>query len=202
MPDALYLSIWLDKKPKRGANETPINPLTVLERLTLAFPVSKLAHAASTLRIMAVSFSEPPVAEHEVGTLAHPELVSDLASEFYNPDSAFQLDTFWDLWSLESDWRLAPCRVSLQVFAEEFDRPDGEDLRIEFGPDSQFLPDPANPSSTRLIQSNIRSLLHLVEELEKALPVAKKLLWSESGETFAEQLQKALQPQQTTERLN
>ena len=185
MPDSLYLSIWLKKK-------TFHNPLAAFEKLLSTFPVSRLAHAASTLQILAISFSEPPLAEHEIGAPADAETVVDLASEFYNRDSCFQLDTWWDLWSLDTDWRLAPARVALLAFAEEFDRPDGEDLRIDFGLETQFLPPPGDVSAARIMQGNITSLLRLVHDIEKALPVQRKLLWSESGENFAERLQRAL----------
>ena len=35
-------------------------------------------------------------------------------------------------------------------------------------------------------QSNLRSLLHLVSEIEKSLPLENRKLWSESGANFAE----------------
>ena len=43
------------------------------------------------------------------------------------------------------------------------------------------------------IQSNIKSLLKLVHDLDDALPVETRRLWSESGENFSEKLQQALQ---------
>jgi hypothetical protein len=43
-----------------------------------------------------------------------------------------------------------------------------------------------------VIQSNIKSLLKLVHDLDDALPVETRLLWSESGENFAEKLHQAL----------
>lgn len=187
MPDRLSLSLWLKK------GHTLSNPISSFEKLVRTLPISRLAQAASTLRILAVSFSEPPVAEQEVELHAPPEVLAELAGEFYNPDSCFQLDTWWDLWTMEGDWRLAPARITVMSFAEEFDRPDGEDLRIEFGLESQFLPPPGDPRAARIIQSNITSLLRFVQELEQNLPVARRMLVSESGENFAAQLQRALQ---------
>jgi hypothetical protein len=38
------------------------------------------------------------------------------------------------------------------------------------------------------VQSNIRSILHLADDLEEALTVERRLLWSESEDNFAERL--------------
>jgi len=65
-------------------------------------------------------------------------------------------------------------------------------LEVEFGIDANFLPQPDVPDSPRLIQSNIKSLLKLVHDLDDALPVETRRLWSESGGNFAEKLQQAL----------
>jgi hypothetical protein len=65
-------------------------------------------------------------------------------------------------------------------------------LEIEFGIDANFLPQPDLPDSPRMIESNIKSLLKLVHDLDDALPVETRRLWSESGENFAEKLHQAL----------
>jgi hypothetical protein len=41
-------------------------------------------------------------------------------------------------------------------------------------------------------QSNLRSLLHLVGDIEKALPLDRRQVWSESGANFAAILQQAV----------
>ena len=66
-------------------------------------------------------------------------------------------------------------------------------LRIDFGLDSKFLPSEEIEGSLRIQQSNLRSLLHLVSEIDKALPVERRLLWSESGANFAEIVEEALE---------
>src|SRR6266849_6811684 len=71
-----------------------------------------------------------------------------------------------------------------------------EDLSLEFGLDAHFLPQPELPGSLRMIQSNIQSLLKLVHDLDDALPVETRQLWSESGENFSEKLHQALAGQQ------
>ncbi len=65
-------------------------------------------------------------------------------------------------------------------------------LEIEFGIDASFLPQPELADSPRVIQFNIKSLLKLVHDLDDALPVETRLLWSESGENFSEKLHHAL----------
>jgi hypothetical protein len=119
---------------------------------------------------------------------------------------------------INDDWKLTPSRVALCCFGPEFNqRPGGlpdvldsprtpviafpnpdEDaaigcaLEIEFGIDANFLPQPDLPDSPRMIESNIKSLLKLVHDLDDALPVETRRLWSESGENFAEKLHQAL----------
>jgi hypothetical protein len=74
-----------------------------------------------------------------------------------------------------------------------------EDLRIDFGVDTAFLPNAALPGSGKLIESNVKSLLHLVHEVEDALPVEKRLLETESGENFAAKLTQSLGGQPLTQ---
>jgi len=119
---------------------------------------------------------------------------------------------------LRKDWKLAPTRVALCCFGPEFHQTPsgladafetprtpviafphpGEDaaigcaLEIEFGIDANFLPQPDLPDSARMIESNIKSLLKLVHDLDDSLPVETRRLWSESGENFAEKLHQAL----------
>ena len=121
--------------------------------------------------------------------------------------------------AIRTEWKLAPARVALCCFGPEFNQspsrsgfasvearrtsviafphPDedaaiGCALEIEFGIDANFLPQPDLPDSPRMIESNIKSLLKLVHDLDDALPVETRRLWSESGENFAEKLHQAL----------
>ena len=116
------------------------------------------------------------------------------------------------------EWKLTPARVALCCFGPEFNQSPSGDvtpldvprtpviafpnpsddaalgcaLAIEFGIDANFLPQPDLPDSPRMIESNIKSLLKLVHDLDDALPVETRRLWSESGENFAEKLHQAL----------
>jgi len=88
--------------------------------------------------------------------------------------------------------------VELACFGAEFDNGtertanEQEDLRIDFGVDSHYLPRPDLTGSGRMTESNIRSMLRLVHELDSTLPVAKRKLETESGENFADRLQQVL----------
>ncbi|MBS1833346.1 MAG: hypothetical protein JST65_11555 [Acidobacteria bacterium] len=186
MADRLYLSVWL-RNPEQDKQ------LFRFERLLRAFPFSKLVKAESVLRVLALNSNEPPLAEHVLAGLPDPEAVVRLAQEFQSPDCAIQLDCFWDLWQYrDDDWSLTPTPVTIYSFGKDFEREDGEAFRLEFGLDTQFLPESNIPGGVRMIQSNIRSLLSLVHDIENRMPLDRRLLWSESGENFAELLQRKL----------
>lgn len=188
MSDRLTLSLWL-----RGG-VTAQNHYRALDKVLRAFPFSKLATTPSTLMIMAVDWSEPPVAEYPLDAGApDPKDVIRLAKEFKEADTAVQLDTYWDLWGvLDGDWKLLPAPVSIVSFGPRFERDGDEDFRIEFGTETRFLPHEGR-ATLKLIQSNIKSLLKLVHDLENALPVEKRHLSTESAENFAVRLQDVLQ---------
>jgi len=68
----------------------------------------------------------------------------------------------------------------------------GDHLRIEFGLDALFLPIAGVDGSLRMGQSNLKSLLHLVSDLEEVLDIESRQVWSESGANFADVLRTAL----------
>jgi hypothetical protein len=185
MADQLYLSYWLN-----GFNEQ--NMLRHYEKLLRLFPYSRLAKSVSVLKIIPVSYSEPALFERAYPPPVPLDDVIAAAREFRHPDCLYQLETDWDLWQFKGDWEVQPSRVSLCCLGPAFEKDLGENLRIEFGVDSHFLPQPEFPNSAHMTQSNVKSLLKLVHDLDNALSVAKRQLWSESGENFAEKLQEAL----------
>src|SRR5580698_2061262 len=212
MADQLFLSYWL-------RNYSDSTMLRNYEKLLLLFPFSLLAQQATTFKIMAVDPSEPVVAEIPYSPPVPIDAVLAVAKDFQNADASYRLETWWDLWQFDAEWKLAPARVSLCCFGPEFNQipsghagplvdaprppvitfPGPQDdaalgcaLEIEFGIDANFLPQPELPDSPRMIESNIKSLLKLVHDLDDALPVETRRLWSESGENFAEKLHQAL----------
>jgi hypothetical protein len=178
--DRLYLSCWIE-----GFNET--NMLRHLERMLELFPFSKLSSVGSVLRVYAIDHAEPPLIER-----AMPPGVEAYA-DFAASDCTVQVDGFWDLWQYDDDWALKPAAVTLACFGPLFENEIGDHLRIEFGIDSRFLPQPGIEGSLRMVQSNIRSLLHLVGEIDQGLDLERRQLWSESGENFAEVLAEAVE---------
>ncbi len=187
MPDRLYLTYTL-------ATHAAVSMARHFVTLVLQFPVSRLAKAESALRVFPLSFDQAPILERPFLPPIDENLFGDTLREYASPDHAFEFETFWDLWQHDGkDWHVGPSRVRLTGHGTEFeDVEPGEHLAIEFGLEAQFLPDPADRASLRTAQSNIRSLLHLVSQLDAALPVHKRRLWSESGENFAGKLESIL----------
>jgi hypothetical protein len=184
MPDRLYLSYWL-----RGFTEH--NMLRHFAVMLGKFPFSRLSPRAA-VRIYALEEIEPPVIERDFAGLLDLDEVIRTMREFQNRDCAFHLETFWDIWQFETDWKLQSAPVTLSCYAPLFPSELGEQLRIDFGLDANFLPRPDVPAGLTTIRHNIRGLLHLVRDLDASFPVDKRLLWSESGGNFAERLEAAL----------
>jgi len=185
MADRLYLSYWLH-------GFTVPNMLRHYEKMLRLFPYSRLLFGAAVFKVIPVAYSEPARIEE---TFAMPDALPEMLSSakgFLDADSVYRLETCWDLWQYENDaWQLAPSRVVLSCFGPEFQDADGH-LEIEFGIDALFLPQAALPNNVKMAQSNIKSLLKLVHDLDDALNVDRRRLWTEAGEYFAERLQLAL----------
>jgi hypothetical protein len=184
--DQLYLSYKL-----RGYSAQIV--VRQFEKLLSMFPFSKLSRGATTLRIHAVSAQEPPLFEQSFDDPPQIESMLKAAREFVAADCGLFVDTRWDLWQFETDWQVLPARITLAAFAPGFDSGLEDHVRIEFGIESLFLPQPDLPNHLFMARSNVRSLLHLVHELDKNFPVGERRLWTESGGNFAERLQTALE---------
>jgi hypothetical protein len=191
--DQLSLSIWLE----RGSRA---NRLRHFEKLLRLFPFSQREEQGqTTVSVQAVSVTEPPLLEAPMnGPIDVSEVLAAVAG-YQGDDIAYSVESWWDLWQYEAaEWKLAPARVLIACFGPDFqngtEREVGEqeDLRIDFGVDSRYLPRPDLTGSGRMTESNIKSMLRLVHELDSALPVAKRKLETESGENFADRLQQAL----------
>jgi len=182
MADQLFLSYRL-------LGYTENNMLRHYEKMLRQFPFSKLNRDGSILRVHGVSWDEPPLIEVPLLEPMDIDRLMASAKEFATGDCAVQLETKWDLWQYEKDWELAPTRVLLSCFGPRFEDEDSDHLRIDLGLDTSFLPQSEIPNSAKIVQSNIRSLLHLASELDRNLNVESKRLWSDSGDNFAERLQ-------------
>ncbi len=192
MADQLYLSYWVND----FRAETMLRSF---ERMLRLFPFSRLSSRPALLRVYAIDMTLPPLLEHPLGTPPAIELLLEAVKKFENPDIAIELECDWDLWQWTSneEWKLEASRAALLCFGPEFEHEvefeqTGENLRIEFGIDANFLPQPGDPGNLRMAQSNIRSLLKLTHDLDDAFP-GERRLWSESGENFAEKLRRVLE---------
>lgn len=186
MPDQLYLSFWL-----RGF--TPGKTLDALERLLGNFPFSQLRPGVSTLRIYAMEFTEPPLFEHTFAGLTDLGTVMSMCAEFENADCAYVIDGWWEsMQFVHGAWQLAPSRVTLTCFSPEFENEEGDHLRIDLGPDANYLPQAGSPESVPLVQANVKGLLRMAAALEEKLPVERRKLWSESEDDFLERLEDAI----------
>lgn len=189
MTDQLFLSLWLHrhKRPSR---------LKHFEQLLRLFPFSQREQPQSTISIHAVDSTQPPLLEQPVNGPLDPSEIMPVLQNYQGEDVAYRVESWWDLWQFEiGEGKLSPTRIALSCFGPEFDEGASagqEDLRIDFGVDSNFLPSAGLPGSATLIESNIKSLLRLVHEVESVLPVARRKLETESGENFAERLEGVL----------
>jgi hypothetical protein len=189
--DQLSLSIWLDRNGRE-------NRLRHFSTLLKSFPFSQQEQPQSTVSVHGIDSTEPPLLERPMNGPVDVSEVLPVFDDFTGDDVAYAVESWWDLWQFEGDWKLAPASVTLSCFGPEFDNGTEresvrqEDLRIDFGVDSHYLPNLNTPGSAKLIESNIKSLLRLVHELDSTLPVASRKLETESGENFADRLQQVL----------
>jgi hypothetical protein len=189
--DQLFLSIWLEPQMRRTR-------MRHFEKLLRLFPFSQCEQPQSTVSVLAIDFTEPPLLERALNGPVDLEEVLAAFADYGGDDVAYRLETWWDLWQYDGEWKLAPAPVSLACFGPDFDAAGitesetQEDLRIDFGVDTRFLPETGLTGSQKLVESNIRSLLRLVHDLDSSLPAAKRRLETESGENFADRLQRAL----------
>ena len=193
MTDQLSLSLWLE----RGSRA---NRLKHFEKLLRLFPFSQREEQGqTTVSIQAVSVTEPPLLESPMNGPFDVEQVLEAMSAYHGDDIGYSIESWWDLWQYDGgDWKLGPARVLISCFGPDFDNGteralgEQEDLRIDFGVDSRYLPKTDLIGSGRMTEQNIKSMLRLVHELDSALPVAKRKLETESGENFADRLQQVL----------
>jgi hypothetical protein len=188
MADHLYLSYWI-----RGFSA--MSMIRHFDRTLRQFPFSPVNPASSVLRIEAVAASEPPLLEHPFTDPVDVDQVVEAARDFQHADCAYIFESWWGLWQLGVEWELRPSKVSIALYGPQYaDTPaepgdEPEHIRIDFGLDSQYLPQPHIPNSAYYVQSNLKGLLHLVHSLDEVLTYDRRQLWSESGENFADKLQ-------------
>lgn len=201
MPDRFYLSLWLKQYEEAH----------MLERFRVlldAFPYSEPRPGIRGIRVHPFNWSEHPVLEEDFRDGAETGHALALAAEFLHEDCAYQASAFWDLWVFQKNggpagWKKAAHPVTLVCYGPEFEdgRAERGHLEVDFGLDTPFranhnVPDAAARALARdyreRLQENIRKLLDFVHEVEKRLPLEKRLLWTETGENFAEMIRQSL----------
>ena len=188
--DQLYLSIWLDR-----LNQS--NRLHHFEKLLRLIPFTQREQPQSVISIHAIDTTEPPLLERPLNGPIDIDDVMATLRDYGGEDIAYSVESWWDLWQYDKEWQLAPARIVVSCFGPEYDNGteretrEQENFRIDFGVDTNYLPSEL-PGSPKLIESNIKSLLRLVHEIDLSLAVAKRRLETETGENFADRLQRAL----------
>ncbi len=163
------------------------------DELLRVFPFSKLRPGIAGLRIYALEEVEPPLLERAFPAEIDADTVIAICREFENDDCAYVVDAWWELFQFDGeDWQLKPAHVTITCFGPAFDNDLGDHLRIDAGTEDDFLPDLEVPDSDRAARSNVAGLVRLAKEIESALPVERRQLWSESGENLAERLDEAI----------
>ena len=184
MADQLYLSYWIH-------NFTEQNMLRHFEAVLKKFPFSRLKPLAR-LRIYVLELAEPPALEREFAGPEDLSAVIEAAGNYLHDDCAYLIDTAWDIWQFDTEWKLKPAQITLICYGPRFQSEFGEQLLIEVGSNTHFLPQSESSTNLAPIRHNIRGLLHLVEDLDKLPFTEKRKLWSESGRNFAALLSASL----------
>ena len=200
MADLLYLSLWL-----RDYNES--NMLQHWRRVVEAFPFSSISPGIQSLTIYPFHWGEMPVFEESFGEGIEAGEIVNLAAEFLPVDYAYEVEMNWDLWfpvssASSGGWNRTPAAVSVACLGPAFDHEasdDRADIQVNFGLDTPFLPaeedtlpelgpdfDPDLPDLRT--RENLQQLVEFVHRLDQILPIAKRLLWCESGENLAEKI--------------
>jgi hypothetical protein len=204
MSDTLYLSLWY-----------PNLRLAALADKLTAVLGAFAAHGGETrvysATVWPVSWSEPPVFQQVYGRRiaagsdgtaalgAEPRAAVEEALELLHEDYAYEFQIGWSLWELEAGpgldarWARVSRLVRVTGFGALFDEgayeADGH-IRVDFGFDAPFLEEDLEMDSVaaRHVEENVRQLVALTAEVEKASGATARLLWSELGESLAQRL--------------
>jgi hypothetical protein len=135
---------------------------------------AKLSRGVTNLRVHAVSPQEPPLFETSFDDPPDTGKLIGAVREFACADCGIYTEGWWDLWQFERQWQVRPSRVTLAGFAPGFESGADDHMRIDFGIDEIFLPQPDVTDSLFMARSNVRSLLHLVHELDRNFNVLER----------------------------
>ena len=118
MANRAYLSLWTS-----GYSEEVM--LDRFERLLATVPLSPKRPGFTSLVIRAVSPSEVPLLEQDFrGVVASAADVTALMREHRQPDTAYEVEGFWDVWQPDGKpgrWQRGPERLLLICNGETYD---------------------------------------------------------------------------------
>lgn len=198
MPDLLYLNLWL----RAFAEETM---LAYWRQAIESFPASPQAPGVRALAVYPLDWNQTATMEDAFLDGGTAEEAVQLAQEFLHADYAYEARMSWDLWLPKSEdpsdcWERRPQGVSIICLGSQFGRDGEEDsshIEISFGPETNFLPpelwdldleEKQEVMAGPEMCENIGGLVSYARLLEKNLPVARRRLWSESGNDLPDQI--------------
>ncbi len=197
MPERLYLSLWLKEYDGERV-------LAALGKVLEAFPFSDAQQGVRSVSVHPLDWSEPPAMEQEFAQGTEASYAMDLALEFQHPDCAYQIVVYWDLWEFRRNgepggWRRTPRAVEIFAYGPEFEGREEErgHLELDLGLESPFLAE-EEPGDFAFdygerVQANIQKLVDLTRGLSQSVRPQKRLLWTESGENFAEKIEQSFE---------
>jgi hypothetical protein len=205
MADQLYLSLWY---PNFRLDNLPSALISVQRQLALVGGDKRITAATAC----PISWNESPIYQRiyvndersQEDDASLPENAVREAMEQLHDDIAWEFDLRWPLWTpevgggLDPVWKQQPSTVRIVGFGPEFDDASYEQnghIRVDFGLDSPFLLEEVelDEIATKRVQQNVEMLLAFTLSVEKNCGISSRLLWTESGEPFAQKLIERLQ---------
>ncbi|HZP17772.1 MAG TPA: hypothetical protein VFB00_07400 [Terriglobales bacterium] len=193
MADPLYLSLWFSESE---AAEILVSALSVLRQ----FPFAKAMPGITNLALHPVSWNEATILERRFSPGATPEEAIAIAADLLHEDYAYVFEANWDLWTpaAEGAWGLQPAPVKLIARGAEFEEGEAEaqgQLQVDFGLDPPFLYEELELTAEleSRVRANVQMLVDFITRVERNVPLATRLLWSESDENLAQKLVSRLQ---------
>ncbi|OFV93729.1 MAG: hypothetical protein A3F68_11445 [Acidobacteria bacterium RIFCSPLOWO2_12_FULL_54_10] len=198
MAERVILSLWLG-----GFTEQTM--LGLWRKALDEFPASCEFPGVRGMTIYPLDWTSSPIQEQTFAHGTTAEYTVVLAEEFLHADYAYEAQLWWDLWAPKSEqpedgWERSVRIVSVICLGPEFDPEEAMtsgNLQVHFGLDSAYLPPdfwqvPDEQMRQELsgpqLRENLDQIIACVHKIEKKLPVSKRLLGCESGESLADKL--------------
>lgn len=194
MADSLYLSLWF-----ADLENDELLPHTL--RVIQQFPFSKTVPGMTGVALHPISWEQPTILERRFRPGVVPEEAITVAADLLHDDYAYVFEANWDLWtpeSIDGEWMQRPTPVRFIARGEEFEEHEAEaegQIQVDFGLDTAFLHEELKLSEEleARVRANVKMLVDFINNIEKNVGTATRLLWSESNENLAQKLISRLQ---------